>query len=83
MAERRITHVRRDRYGVTTHVAWPGVWEATVPAAIGTIDARTHSYYVQWPEKRTEVGVVNANPRFLKTDRDNTTKNNLDDLPTF
>lgn len=83
MAERQITHVRRDRYGVTTDVGRPGVWTASVPTAIATIDAGTYNYFVQWPEKRTEVRVINASPRYLRTDRDGTAKNNLDDLPTF
>lgn len=83
MWERRVTHVRRDRYGVTTHVANPGVWEATVPQAIRDIETVTTNYYVQWPEKRTEVRVVNASPKYLRTDRDNTVRNNLDDLPTY
>lgn len=82
--ERRITHVRRDRWGVTTNVAWPGVWEATVSQAISDIESRRVAYYVQWPEKRTEVRVVNgATGKYLRTDRDSTTRNNLDDLPTY
>ncbi|MEG3615573.1 DUF3892 domain-containing protein [Isoptericola haloaureus] len=83
MWERRITHVRRDRQGVTTHVGMPGVWNETVPEAIKDIENRQKNYYVEWPERRTEVRVVNAFPKYLRTDRDNTPRNNLDDLPTF
>ena len=50
--------------------------------AINDVEAKTHTYYVQWPEKRTEIRVVmGATGKYLRTDRDRTTKNNLDDLP--
>lgn len=46
------------------------------------IELHIHTYYVQWLEKRTEIRVVNgATGEYLRADRDNTTRNNLDDLP--
>jgi len=51
---------------------------------IRDIESRAHTYFVQWPEKRTEVRVVQgATGKYLRTDRDSTTRNNLDDLPNL
>lgn len=50
--------------------------------AIRDIESGAHTYHVPWPEGRTEIRVVNGqNGKYLRTDRDNTTRNNLDDLP--
>jgi hypothetical protein len=50
--------------------------------AIADIETGTHTYYVPWPEKRTEIRVVNGpTGTYLRTDRDSTPRNNLDDLP--
>ena len=46
------------------------------------IESRAHTYHVPWTDGRTEIRVVNgAKGKYLRTDRDNTTRNNLDDLP--
>lgn len=83
MTDRRITHVKKDPYyGTITHVA--GVWGTRAKAdAVRDIQSGASGYHVQWPEKRTEVHVVNAAPPYLRTDRDNTTRNNLEDLPAL
>jgi hypothetical protein len=51
--------------------------------AIQDIESGVHGYYVPWPDGvRTEIRVVNGpNGKYLRTDKDNTTRNNLDDLP--
>ena len=50
--------------------------------AISDIESGTHTYHVAWPEKRTVIKVVNgATGKYLRTDRDDTTRNNLLDLP--
>jgi len=50
--------------------------------AIRDIEDGAHTYYVLWGSLRTEVRVVNGpNGKYLRTDRDNTSRNNLDDLP--
>lgn len=44
-----------------------------------------HNYHVPWKSGRTEIRVVEdstvAGGKYLRTDRDDTSKNNLDDLP--
>lgn len=84
MADRRITHSGKDWKGNITAIGNPGqYWSPVLSAqAINDIESRTHTYYVQWPEKRTEIRVVDGNSgKYLRTDRDSTTRNNLDDLP--
>ncbi|MDW4572663.1 DUF3892 domain-containing protein [Microbacterium sp. M3] len=84
MANRRVTHTRKNRDGDITAIGNPGqFWSPRAKAdAIRDIETRMHTYYVQWPEQRTEIRVVNgATGKYLRTDRDNTTRNNLDDLP--
>lgn len=51
--------------------------------AISDIDDRDHEYWVSWPgEEETQIHVVRGvTGKYLRTDRDDTTKNNLDDLP--
>jgi len=51
--------------------------------AISDIENKVHTYYVPWKSGRTEIKVVNdrVKGKYLRTDRDNTSKNNLDDLP--
>lgn len=50
--------------------------------AIQDIETGAHSYHVPWTDGRTEVRVVNgATGKYLRTDHDNTSRNNLDDLP--
>lgn len=84
MADRRVTHSRKNRDGDITAIGNPGqFWSPRAKAdAISDIESRVHTYFVQWPEKRTEIRVVSgATGKYLRTDRDNTTRNNLDDLP--
>jgi len=52
------------------------------PQAIQDIETGAHTYHVPWKSGRTEIRVVNGpNGKYLRTDRDETTRNNLDDLP--
>lgn len=86
MADRRVTHSRKDRDGDITAIGNPGqLWSPRPKAdAIRDIESGAHTYFVQWPERRTEIRVVNgASGKYLRTDRDNTTRNNLDDLPSI
>ncbi|NIV16737.1 MAG: DUF3892 domain-containing protein [Aliifodinibius sp.] len=47
------------------------------------IESGAYVYYVLWPDKRrTEIHVVNGpTGKYLRTDKDTTPRNNLDDLP--
>ena len=50
--------------------------------AIRDIETGVHSYYVPWRLGRTEIHVVDGpTGKYLRTDSDDTSRNNLDDLP--
>ena len=50
--------------------------------AISDIESGTHSYYVPWTSGRTDIHVVNGpSGKYLRTNRDGSTGNNLDELP--
>jgi hypothetical protein len=84
MADREVTQTRKDKNNVITALCNPNAgWSPRSKTdAINDIESKTHTYHVQWPEKRTEIRVVNdSDGKYLRTDRDSTTKNNLLDLP--
>ncbi len=84
MAHRQVTRTGKDRNGNITSLCKPGeAWSPRSSAdCIRDIETGTHSYYVAWPEKQTDIRVVQGpNGKYLRTDRDATTRNNLDDLP--
>lgn len=84
MARRQVTRSGKDRAGNITSLCKPGeAWSPRSSAnCIADIEGGTHSYYVEWPGKTTEIRVVQGeNGKYLRTDRDTTTRNNLDDLP--
>lgn len=86
MTTRYVTHTRKDQMGRIIAVGHPGSWwspRATVDA-IRDIEVNLHEYFVPWPEGPTRIRVVmGATGKYLRTDRDNTSRNNLDDLPSF
>jgi hypothetical protein len=50
--------------------------------AISDIETGAHTYYVPWKSGRTEIRVVNGpTGKYLRTDRDSSERNNLDELP--
>jgi len=84
MADREVTQTGKDEKGDITSLCNPGAsWSPrSEAAAIQDIDSGDHTYHVKWPEKRTEIDVVDgAKGKYLRTLRDNTTRNNLNDLP--
>jgi hypothetical protein len=85
MAERYVRATKKDRDGDILALCNSGeVWSPRPKQdAINDIESRTHRYFVQWPgAQRTEITVVKGpNGKYLRTDRDSTTRNNLDDLP--
>lgn len=84
MSDRAVKNTGKDRDGDITRLCNPGQsWSPRSKAdAIRDIENGINTYYVPWQSGRTEIRVVNgANGKYLRTDRDNTDKNNLDDLP--
>ena len=85
MADREVTRTRKDGDGDILALCDSGSsWSPREKrAAILDIEMGTHSYFVRWNDgKRTEIRVVNGpTGKYLRTDRDSTTRNNLDDLP--
>ncbi len=85
MASHQITHTRKDKDDDITHVVGKGYapFDHTSALAIQKIRARTDSYYtsVNGRQVGVKVYVSAAGKPFLRTDRDQTTTNNLDNLP--
>lgn len=84
MASREVRQTGKDRDGDITKLCDPGEpWSPRLKAdAIRDIENGIHSYNVPWKSGKTEIRVVNGpNGKYLRTDRDDTNKNNLDDLP--
>lgn len=84
MADRPVRKTGKDKDGDITSLCNGGSsWSPrTKSGAINDIESGTHTYHVPWTSGRTEIKVVNGpNGKYLRTDRDDTTKNNLDDLP--
>lgn len=84
MADRPVTRTRKDRDGDILALCNPQ--ESWSPRkkndAIRDIESRAHRYYVPWDDGRsTWIQVVNGpTGKYLRTDRDETSRNNLDDL---
>jgi Protein of unknown function (DUF3892) len=81
VADRRVTATGKDRDGVITKLCGP--WGKVSKAqAIDHIENGDHTYYVQNGTRRTEIlvitGVIN---RYLRTDADRSSADNLDNLP--
>jgi hypothetical protein len=81
---RRVTIAGRDRHGYITHLVNPG--EAWSPRSCSDVmldlELGQFSYYVQWPERKTEVrGAEDVGGKYLRTDRDASARNDLLDLP--
>lgn len=84
MADRQVSATRKDREGDILALCGGGdSWARMNDLAIQDIEDRVHTYHVMWTDgERTEIRVVNGQAgRYLRTDRDDTTRNNLDDLP--
>ena len=84
MADRAVRKTGKDRDGDITKLCDQGqLWSPRSKAlAITDIETGVHTYHVPWAGGRTEIRVVNGqNGKYLRTDRDSTSKNNLDDLP--
>lgn len=85
MTDRTVTRSKKDRDGDILGLCKPGeYWSPRGKSdAIRDIESGTHRYYVPWSDgANTLIHVVNGpTGKYLRTDRDNTSRNNLDDLP--
>lgn len=82
--DRDVTRTRKNSDGDITALCNPGAsWSPRGKAdAIADIEGGAHRYHVSWPEGRTQIKVVNgSHGKYLRTDRDDTPRNNLTDLP--
>jgi hypothetical protein len=85
MAKRYVRQTGKDKDGDITRLCNSGqFWSPRSKAdAIQDIESGTHEYWVNWanyPETKIRV-VTGTRGKYLRTDRDQTSKNNLDDLP--
>lgn len=84
MATRYVIRSGKDKDGDITKLCNSGeTWSPRSKAnAIRDIEDKVHEYYVHWNDgQKTIIKVVNgANGKYLRTQRDGSTKNNLDDL---
>lgn len=83
MADRKVTRTGKDNDGDITSLCGDGFWSPRAKAgAISDIELGLHSYHVMSGGKRVGIHVVNGpSGKYLRTDPDATSKNNLDDLP--
>lgn len=85
MAKRFVNKSGKDRDGDITKLCNAGeVWSPRLKAdAIRDIENKVHEYFVRWTDgQETIIKVVNGSSgKYLRTQRDGSTKNNLDDLP--
>lgn len=85
MTDRPVVQSRKNRDGDILALCNPQeYWSPRLKHdAINDIESGIHRYYVPWRDgKTTWIRVVNGpNGKYLRTDRDETTRNNLDDLP--
>lgn len=85
MADRAVYKTGKDKDGDITKLCNGGEsWSPRRKAeAIADIEGGLHRYYVPWPDgKSTWISVVQGpTGKYLRTDKDSTTRNNLDDLP--
>lgn len=85
MAKRYVRQTGKDKDGDITRLCNSGqFWSPRSKAdAIQDIESGTHEYWVNWanyPETKIRV-VTGTRGKYLRTDRDQTSRNNLDDLP--
>jgi hypothetical protein len=83
MADRAVRKTGKNDEGDITSLCDDGAsWSPRPKAdAIKDIDTNTHTYFVPWKSGRTEIRVVDdPGGKYLRTDRDNSKRNNLADL---
>lgn len=85
MADREVTASRKDKDGDILALCNSGsYWSPRMKRdAIDDIESGSHTYYVDVSGTgRVDIHVVNGpNGKYLRTDPDRSSRNNLDDLP--
>ncbi len=83
MADRAVYRTGKNTDGDITSLCSNASWSPRNKRdAINDIESGVHTYHVPWKGGRTEIRVVDGRPgEYLRTDADNTEKNNLLDLP--
>lgn len=85
MSKRQVIKTGKNQDGDITRLCNENdYWSPRSKAdAIQDIESGTHTYVVPWKSGETQIHVVNdpVKGKYLRTDSDNTTRNNLDDLP--
>lgn len=86
MADRPVTKTRKDQDGDILALCNDGSsWSPrSKKDAISDIESGLHTYYVPWKySEHTKIRVVDdeIKGKYLRTDRDSTPRNNLDELP--
>lgn len=85
MIDRQVTRSKKDNDGDITALCNPTEWWSPRQKvdAINDIENKTHRYFVKDGLKEVDIHVVNDSikGKYLRTDPDKTTRNNLDDLP--
>lgn len=84
MTDRAVNKTGKNNQGDITSLCYDGAYWSprSKTGAIQDIESGAHTYHVPWTDGRTEIRVVpGASGKYLRTDRDSTQRNNLDDLP--
>ncbi|XOV85284.1 MAG: DUF3892 domain-containing protein [bacterium] len=85
MAKRYVRKTGKDSDGDITKLCNDGsAWSPRMKAdVIRDIENNTNEYWVPWQSGETKIHVVSdrVKGKYLRTDRDQTSINNLDDLP--
>jgi hypothetical protein len=83
--DRQVTGIRKDRYGDILAICNPeSAWSPRFKLdAIRDIELGLSTYFVRWMDgQRTEIRVAQGpNGKYLRTDRNETSRNDLWDLP--
>ncbi|HEX2296623.1 MAG TPA: DUF3892 domain-containing protein [Actinomycetota bacterium] len=83
LADRAVTKTKKEDGDITALCSDGASWSPRSKAdAISDIENKVHTYHVPWNSGKTAIRVANGpTGKYLRTDRDNTSRNNLDDLP--
>lgn len=85
MADHQVTKTRKDQEGdILALCNDAAFWSPRAKQdAISDIESGLHRYFVRWPDGNdTDIHVVQGpTGKYLRTDRDDTSRNNLDELP--